>query len=86
MENVVDNIAAVDTAEESFNEEEYLARFSNITESNQELNNIIKNIDTADCDQNRIVTLMQYVNKLQKQNEMLLDLLIDMNNCFGRGS
>jgi short subunit dehydrogenase-like uncharacterized protein len=92
MSAPADNIASDDpventttvAAESDTDMDEYLRQFDKVGESNAALANILKLMAKAQHDQERIQILTQYCVHLQRQNEQLFDLLVQMNNVLGQ--
>jgi len=63
--------------------DEYLAKFDTLSDCNHGLAQIVAGFGSQPDDQQRLYAVMNYVVALQKQNEHLYDLLVEMNNYFG---
>lgn len=84
MQPLKDNIgdSTVDAAQDALTDD-YLKRFEDIENNNKKLVAIVKGFDSQPDDQQRLYAVMQYVRELQKHNDAMFDLLVEMNNFFG---
>jgi hypothetical protein len=94
MANIQDNIAdtevttsttadvTADGTADSVVDMDYLERFDKVSATNEQLAKILLALDKAPYDQERIQVSIKYLNLLQKQNESMYDLLVEMNNVI----
>jgi hypothetical protein len=76
-------VDAEDDAEE-VNMDEYMSRFEKIQLQNEIGKQLISAITSGQHDQARVKALIDYVVHSQEQNEEMYNLLVDMNNLFGK--
>lgn len=62
----------------------YIARFGNIEAQHEEGNRLLANALNGQHDQARIKALVEYAVHSQRQIEEMYNLLVDMNNIFGK--
>ena len=66
------------------NMEEYMARFEKIQSQNEVNKRLLAAIMSSPHDQARVKALIEYVVHSQSQTEEIYNLLVDMNNLFGK--
>lgn len=66
--------------------DDYLKRFDLVEASMTTVNNVIASLSTQPHDEARVKALVECVRAQQKVNEHLYDLLVEMNNFFGKSA
>ncbi len=75
----------VEQAEQvDFDADEYMQRFDSVEKSIADMATFINKLDKQPHDQARVEALIDCLKQQQKHNAELYDLLVEMNNCFGR--
>lgn len=69
---------------EEVNMDEYMARFEKIQMQNEVSKQLVAAIKSGQHDQARVKAMVEYVIHSQAQNEEMYNLLVDMNNLFGK--
>jgi hypothetical protein len=81
MENIKDNIESLDVIHDDA-ADKYMRRFETVESHNNTLKSILKEMDFHPDDQQRLYGVISYIHELQKQNNEMLDLMVEMNNFF----
>ena len=79
--------ATADPADEPSDEvnmDEYMARFEKIQSQNEVNKQLLAAIMSSPHDQARVKALIEYVVHSQSHTEEIYNLLVDMNNLFGK--
>ncbi|SIP86132.1 Hypothetical protein PACV_419 [Pacmanvirus A23] len=84
-EVVVEATSTTEVTEQvDFDPDEYMRRFDSVEKSVMDMAVAINKLDKQPHDQARVEVLIGCLKQQQKHNAELYDLLVEMNNCFGR--
>ncbi|QYB17750.1 hypothetical protein PV-S19_0386 [Pacmanvirus S19] len=83
VETVSTKTEAVEETEQ-FDPDEYMKKFDSVEKSVMDMSAVVSKLDKQPHDQARVEVLIHCLKQQQKHNTELYNLLVEMNNCFGR--
>lgn len=69
-----------DSNSQGISEQDYLKLFDDFSDQNISLRNELESLNVQPDQDSRLKVIINYLQKLQKQNELLYNLLVEINN------
>mgnify|MGYP001559261421 FL=1 len=83
FQQITESIKQITEPDAEDDYDSYMKKFEDVEKGNIDLTEIMTRLTGKQTSENKINVLACYVRNLQKQNDRLYDLLVEMNNYFG---